>query len=257
METSTLETVPAPPKSSTRWFWALSAPVWLLPIWFLLAWTLPNTPFATVNGYLIAVLIGVCAYTDLLWGKIRNWATYTALLWALALNVVETFVRQQAAISGDDEGETRGFDIRSASHWSEALGGVGIWESLIGAILAFVVMLFIYRLAGGGAGDLKLAAALGALLGPAAVVEMLVWSYVIASVSILCYVIVVIGPGQIFGGLARKVGSSLAPARVSPPSAEQDRLLQGKIRLAPFFALGTVLVLSGATRWFSSTVLGG
>jgi hypothetical protein len=113
-------------------------------------------------------------------------------------------------------------------------------------VLAFVVMLMIYRLAGSGAGDVKLATALGSLLGPAAVVEMLVCTYIFAGVLVLAWIILHTGALTLFGGMARRIGSFLLPVWVAAPSEEQTRQLQRKIRLGPFFALATLTVLSGA-----------
>jgi len=168
MATVTTELVPVKTKEPPRWALALTAPVWLLPIWIVLALTLPGTPYSTINGYLIVVLLAVCSYTDIRWAKIRNSATYPTLLWALAINVLDALCRRHASDLADER-TTSGFDVYHASQaeWWDALGAVGLGESLAGAVLAFVVMLFIYRMAGGGAGDVKLATALGALLGPA------------------------------------------------------------------------------------------
>jgi Flp pilus assembly protein protease CpaA len=241
MTDSSMIRVPATEPRSLKWVWAMTAPIWLSPVWLLLVWCLAGTPLGTVARCLMLLLLAVCSYTDTRWGKIRNWATYPGLLWALALNAFDTMT------SHGEEGAaaTEMFRLGNAP---VPLGGIGLVESFAGAVVAFVLMLMVYRVAGGGAGDVKLAAALGAWLGPALVLESLIWTYVVAGVAAVAWVILLRGPGNLLRGVLRRVGSGIAPAWVAPPSDEETRVLQRKVHLAPFFMIGTLAVLTGASQ---------
>jgi len=111
--------------------------------------------------------------------------------------------------------------------------------------VCFTVMFFIYRLAGGGAGDVKLATALGALLGIEDGIGALICAYLFAAVTMLCWAIWTVGPLHLAASLGRRIGSFLLPFWVAPPNAEQEQLLHRKVPLSLFFALGTVLIWTG------------
>jgi hypothetical protein len=115
----------------------------------------------------------------------------------------------------------------------------------VGAGLCFLVMLFIYQLAGGGAGDVKLATALGALLGAESAVAMLVFTYVIGGTLTVAWAVWTVGPLLLLKSVGRRIGSFFLPMWVDPPSAEQELLLKRPIPLALFFALGTLPLLLG------------
>ena len=91
------------------------------------------------------------------------------------------------------------------------LGGVGIGECLAGAALCFVVTLFGYDLSGGGAGDVKLAAAIGALLGVARRHIRRAYSYVVAAIAIIAWSTWKHGPLALVKAGGRTIGSMLGP----------------------------------------------
>ena len=111
-----------------------------------------------------AILVGaevlaiVAAWTDLRSRRIPNWLTVTGLLIGVAANV---------ALGG----------------WS------GLKTSLLGGALGLVLLLPFVLLRSLGAGDWKLAGALGAFSGPGVLVDLLLGSVFVAGVMAVALVI--------------------------------------------------------------------
>ena len=106
-----------------------------------------------------AVLLSLVAgWTDLRSRRIPNWLTVPGLLLGVAANTV---------LSG----------------WG------GLRDSLLGAGLAFALLLPFWLLKSLGAGDLKFAAALGAYTGPGHLIDILILSVFVAGVMALALVI--------------------------------------------------------------------
>ncbi len=84
----------------------------------------------------LLLLVAIAAVYDIRFRRIPNWLVLTGLLAGAGLN---TFLQQ----------------------WS------GVRTSLLGIILAFLIYFPLYLLRGMGAGDVKLMAAIGAIVGPA------------------------------------------------------------------------------------------
>lgn len=119
---------------------------WPLPMgiaWAAAAGWRDEPPLLTAAGGVLATLLAWAATSDAARGKIPNHLTYPAALWAVGLNMVAALAPGQP----------------------EWLGVVGLGASLGGAVICLAPTLLLYRL-GGGAGDAKLAAAVGAILGP-------------------------------------------------------------------------------------------
>jgi Flp pilus assembly protein protease CpaA len=202
--------------------WALGPGSWLP--WERL------TTFAA--GNLVLLLILSC-WTDLLHHKIYNWITYPAFLWALTINVVVSVA------TGGEAGQ------HESTGWAR-LGGVGVASCLSGAIVCFFALLVVYQLSGSrGAGDVKLATALGAWLGLLDGVTAIFFTYIVAGVVLACWVIILAGPQQVLSFALRKVGSLLLPGWVMPPPEQQLPILKRPVAMAAFFAAGTMLTLLG------------
>lgn len=92
-------------------------------------------PHFSAIQILVAVIVLVAAATDLRSRRIPNWLTLSGICAGLALN---------GAISG----------------WS------GVWTSFTGLLLGFGAYFALYALHAMGAGDVKLMAAVGAIVGP-------------------------------------------------------------------------------------------
>lgn len=106
----------------------------------------------------VAVLALVASATDLHRRKIPNWLTVTAAIAGLA------------------------FHISTA-------GVAGLWLSLGGFAVGFGILLVLWLIGGGGAGDVKLMGAVGAWLGPMSTLMVFIASVIFA---ILCLTIVTI-----------------------------------------------------------------
>ena len=104
-------------------------------------------------------------------------------------------------------------------------------------------MLIPYCLARGGAGDVKLAASIGALIGLDAGLLVIAFAYIIAAITITGWTIWSKGPLTLFSAMLRKFGAKLFPFYVSAPTEQQGVLLEKPIPLAGFFAIATVLVV--------------
>jgi len=104
------------------------------------------------------VLAAFAAWTDLRWRRIPNWLTIPALLIGVIANTV---------LAG----------------WS------GLKTSLLGAALGLALLLPFVLLRSLGAGDWKLAGALGAFTGPGLLVDLLLASILVAGVMAVVLVI--------------------------------------------------------------------
>jgi Flp pilus assembly protein protease CpaA len=191
---------------------------------------------STLAGFVLLAVLITSAITDVREHRIYNWATYSAFLWALAINLA-------ASLLSSDEGALNQAYNRATTLSPELLGGVGIGQCLAGASLCFLITMFGYHLSGRGAGDVKLATAIGALLGVHHGVYAVAYSYIVAAVAILIWSTWVNGPLAIAKAAARTIGSWLGPLWPFPPSSTDTALLVRPIPLGPYFAIGTLLVV--------------
>jgi Flp pilus assembly protein protease CpaA len=221
------------PGRRCAWLAGLALPALVGPVWVLALDHSPRSLPATWTGMVVVALVVTCACTDLIWRKIPNWATYPAVLWALGINAVGT-LRGEPPVEGMGETVAVG-----------PLGYVGFGRCLLGLAACFGVMFLVYRLSRGGAGDVKLAAALGALLGPERGFFALLCTFIVAGVVVAAWVVWTVGPLVLVKALGRLVGSFLLPWHVAPPSVEQRGLLRSPVPLGLFFAIGALTILSG------------
>ena len=110
---------------------------------------------------------------------------------------------------------------------------------LSGFAALFGLMLVIYVTLGIGAGDVKLAGAIGACLGVDAGLQMLLWTHLVAGAFAVFLMLARIGPSRLLASLM----SHLFPGRFLMPTDGQPADLQAPIPLAAFFAIGTFLSL--------------
>ena len=197
------------------WLGAAMAPLALAPFW--LSCPQPWTgPLGSFSGLLLLLLIACSSVTDLSQRKIFNWTTYTAFAWAIALNVLP---------------------------YPFSNGAIGLSASVSGAVVCFVLMLIPYTLARGGAGDVKLAAAIGALVGLGDGLLVIAFAYIIAAVTILGWTIWKQGPLNLITAMLRRFGARWLPCYVSAPTKQQNLLLEQPVPLAGFFAVAVLLVV--------------
>ncbi len=221
----------------TLWLVSLLFPAVVGPIWCL-AWHGNGGRVGTLAGLILLGVIIASAITDYRRHRIYNWATYSAFLWALAINVVASAASfhtepllptfQPAAVVGPT--------------W---LGGVGLGEFVAGAGVCFLITLFGFDLSGGGAGDVKLATVIGGVLGLHAGIFAVAYSYAIAGVAIIAWSIWRHGPLALVKAAVRSLGRLLGPLWPFPSTSEDHALLMKPVPLGPFFAFGTLLILLG------------
>jgi len=215
---------PVPVWWNRLWLPSMLAPLAIGPIWVAGAsYLMPENPLGSLAGFVLFALLAVGSYCDLMWRRIPNWATYSATAWALAINALGAAV----ACAGE------------AGGWLEVLGAIGLSQAILGLLLSFGLLLAIYACGGSGAGDVKLAAALGALLGPQLALVALVWCYLAAGAAVLGYLVYRYGVWTVVSVLWRRLVSLLAPSLVEEPSAREREILATPVPMAVFFTIGT------------------
>lgn len=206
------------------WLAAAVIPLGLAPV----AWGLQNRlelslPLYSWTGLLLMLSVGVITYTDIRSYRIPNWVTYPAFCWGLAIN----------ALASTPLGQP----------YAAALGAVGLGQALLGAVVLFVVMLIVLSFTGGGAGDVKLAAAIGALLGLGRGVDAVAYAMALAGVGMIVIGLFRYGPLRLLDSAVRPIAWRLLPVWIDAPQEEHYRLIRCPVPLGPFFAAGVVVVL--------------
>ncbi len=164
-------------------------------------------------------LLSLAALTDVLCRRIPNWLTYSAFGFALAA----------AAIVSS----------RSVSGHTTMPGVIGLQEALAGFAATFGVMLAVYCLPGVGAGDVKLAGAIGACVGVRIGLHAILWAHLFAGTAMLVFVVRRIGPRW----LLQRVLSLLFPDRVMMPLQDHSDTMAYPVPMAVYFAFGTMAAL--------------
>jgi Flp pilus assembly protein protease CpaA len=221
----------------TYWTAALLFPAIVGPIWCLV-WYGHGGRLGTLAGLVLLATVITSAITDFRRQRIYNWVTYSAFLWALAINVVAW-----ASMSGSDSflpsfapAEIVGYPV---------LGGIGIGEFLAGAGICFMVTVFGYDLSGGGAGDVKIAMVIGACLGFHDGLFAVAYSYLVAGIAIIAWSTWKNGPLALLLAGVRSIGRLLGALWPYFATTEDKKLLLTPVPLGPYFAIGTILVLLG------------
>jgi Flp pilus assembly protein protease CpaA len=215
---------------ASAWRMALAAPLVLVLPWIALCRSLyVPEEFGTLRGLLLVLLLATATLTDLQVRRIYNWTTYTAFGWVVLLEVLGTLM------GGASEG-TVGF----ASTVVSALGALPWRESLAGFAAGFGILFVLYNVFRGGAGDLKLVAVLGALVGVHRIIEILIYSYILAGVFAACVMVGVVRPMGLLAFAARGLGLSAG----TPESSQSvTACLKRQVPMAPFLASGSLLAL--------------
>jgi Flp pilus assembly protein protease CpaA len=201
-----------------------------------LAWNSQGGRLGTLAGLVLLATLLTSAITDIARHRIFNWVTYSAMLWALALNIVATLT------ASSDHSLLPSLAPAAFVGWPQ-LGGVGIGECLAGAMLCFILTLVGYDLSGSGAGDVKLATVIGALLGVRLGIFAIAYSYVVAGGAIIVWTIWQHGPLSLLKAAFRKFGKLFGRYWPFPATVEDSKLLLKPIPLGPYFAIGTLLVV--------------
>ncbi|MCA9008298.1 MAG: prepilin peptidase [Planctomycetaceae bacterium] len=202
------------PRLHTSRAQGLAAGICVLSWLLCLVCRVPVFPF----GVLIPLLT-VASVTDLTSRRIPNWLTYSAAGFAISAAAV---VSVQASI---------GHVVLP--------GVIGFRESVSGFAAVFGVMLVAYHILGIGAGDVKLAGAIGACIGVQAGLQALVWTHLVAGAVIGVHVGWKVGPRWFF----RQLLFRLFPGLVLMPTADHSKTFRYPVPMAAFFAGGTVMAL--------------
>ena len=210
----------------TIWHWCVPAvyagvvvPLWVLAAQFLFG---SQSAFGSATTCVLLGALGVSAFTDIRSRLIPNWITYPAILLGIGGNL---------------------FVWLSGGLGRYELGAVGISSSLTGFLVLFSGLLIIFSMSGGGAGDVKLAGAIGALMGLVDGAEAICLAFVLCAGLVMTWTLLKMGPLKIVGAIVRKPLNWALLDWVRGPDEEQQELLVSTIPLAPFFALGVFLVV--------------
>lgn len=226
--------------TKARWQAALLLPVVVGPIWLLATYGRIGQ-LGTLTGLVLLATLLTSAITDYNRQRIYNWTTYSAFLWALIINIsasVATYGTEPLAPAFE----------HAPVIGNTLLGGIGIGECLVGAGACFLICLFGYDLSGGGAGDVKLAAVIGALLGLHDGVFAVACSYIVAAIAIIAWSTWKNGPMALVKAGLRAVGRVLGPIWPYPITPDDKSLLLTPVPLGPYFAIGTLLVVLGIVQ---------
>jgi Flp pilus assembly protein protease CpaA len=180
---------------------------------FVGCWLLTMMLGLTMSPCMVVLpLLLISVATDTTWKFIPNWLTGFSAMLALGLA------------------------------YSEG-GAQGAFESLKGLSMIFAISLVLYIRFGLGAGDVKLCACLGACLGPAAALSMLLWSYSLSGIFPLCRIAFDRFQPVLFYGCSL-IGLDALGAKFC--RSDIQSYLRHQQPMAGWFAAGTFLTLSGA-----------
>ena len=173
------------------------------------------------------ILVGVASYTDIRWRRIPNVLTFPAMGCGLILYLV-----------------TGGWE--------------GLLLSLSGALLAPSILSLVHGGKGPGMGDIKMAAALGALLGPTLGVVAMLVSVIVGGLIAALWVSVewgIFGRGWLNDWMGRLFGRSR-----KEPAVQRKDVSGVAIPYGVALAIGTLLTLvvclwTGKEQWFWSATV--
>lgn len=160
---------------------------------------------------IVCLALGAAAFTDLRRGRIPNWITISTVVVGL---VFHTAMR----------------------------GAGGITYSAEGLAAGFGSLILIYAIGGLGAGDVKLVAATGSLLGPLGIISALFATAMVGGLCVFGLLVKQLG----WPGMVRWIWSWLKTLVLlggKPPALPStERRLT--LRYAPIFAIGTLMSLT-------------
>jgi Flp pilus assembly protein protease CpaA len=197
----------------------------LAPAWISVAAraNLP-APLPTTTGFVLVCVLLIAAESDIMRLVIPNRVTLPALITGAVINVM-------SAVAPTEVGR--------------ALGAVGLPGYLLGAAAAFLPFAVMYEFKACGGGDVKLATAIGGLLGPWAGLNALIWSTACAGVAALVLLSLRFGLLGQWQGRLERLFSEATGGEDDPAGAPRSSL-----PLAPFLAIGTLasLVIDGSSH---------
>jgi len=179
--------------------------------------------FGTFAVVVVAGMLAAASYFDLRERRIPNRLTFGGIILGLAISCLAT-------ISGTRQWAT--FDVVTQ---------VRLVEAATGLAACGVVPLFLYLTNSGGAGDVKLAWAVGALLGYQVGLPAVFYAYLFAGCWALVWMTLTGRIGALLAASLRGAVNRVLPKFVSPPDPATRARFSGGIAMAPFFSVGAVL----------------
>lgn len=186
--------------------------------------------FELAGVILLFATVTVAAVTDLLHRKVYNWLTWPAIVLGLTL----------------------GF---AAGDWGSiglAYGGHGLVDHLAGLALGFIVFFTVYWGRGVGGGDVKLMAAVGAIMGLHFVVGAMFWSALIGAIMAVW---VLVMKGKLWWGLRRSLRHAIRLGNPDDEDAQpgEGEAAQGKNLRIPY---GTAIAFGSLVAFLLPVFLG-
>jgi prepilin peptidase CpaA len=185
-------------------------------------------------GVLLVSLLAVATVTDLATRRIHNKLTYTAFLWGVLLLVAATLWPRDVPLTV----------LGTSEPARDAIHRLSVSEGLLGSALGFGLLFFLFTTVGSGGGDVKLITAAGLYLGPDRILEGLIYSYILAGVAALVYVLSQVGPWPVIVALVRVVPARFGwyLAFLGPP-VDLKPYLKRSLPMAPFYTAGLGLAI--------------
>ncbi len=208
----------------------------------VVAQVLEVSPMVATTAVVLAGMLGLSSVTDVRDRRIPNWATYSALGWGLFSNAWGSLAAMSAFAGTSNPAETfmpMSTNPLMVGDWLE--GPIGIEASLLGAIACFAIMLLIHVAAGGGAGDVKLAAAIGSMIGVRQGILAIGYAYILAGLVTIVILLWQLGPWWVVKAIGRRGARLFLPVAIPRPTLEEQRVLNLSLPLAVFFLFGTPL----------------
>ncbi len=180
-----------------------------------------------VATVLLLGLLSVAATTDLVRHKIYNWTTYPGILAAWGLNGLGTLLGRAALVDWET---------------LEALGWIGLADSLLGFAACGFVLLVCFVLFHVKGGDVKLLAMMGAVLGADRGITAMLWTFVLGGCAGLIALVWRLGPATLLRLALRQLGWLARWAQPGPLTTEERTQFQSPLYLAPCALAATVIV---------------
>jgi Flp pilus assembly protein protease CpaA len=177
------------------------APLVVIPAWWLLAMGPLPPHWKSAGVAVLGTLLIAASYTDLSAGLVRNWVTVAAAAWAVGLAAAADLGRWWLP----------------GTAWADWLTPLGVPQALAGGLACAILPLLVYAAGAGGGGDVKLALAVGLLLGWKQGLLALAAAYALAGAAGLGWLIL---SGRLWAQASAGLQSL---GRIMAPSASTQR----------------------------------
>lgn len=163
------------------------------------------------STWLVLVLTGIAAITDLRFGKIYNWITYPGIVLGVLVSSFEP-------------------------------GGIGWEDSLIGLFGCGLLMVLAFLLFDVSGGDVKLVAMMASWLGWRSGLAALLWTCILGAALALMLLVWRMGLITLIRMMARQIWGLIRLGQWLPVSEAEQRELKAPLMLGPAAFLGVVFV---------------